>query len=621
MRIEKINIKNKFINLKNMEFNFDKNGVYLIKGENGVGKTSLIKNIIFEENSAYFSSECQSDQYKNDRKNLFSYISQDINVYECSILSYIKKGNKNIYKKDIEELISKFDLSYINLNQSFKELSGGEKIKVHIISGILKKTPYIFMDEPTNNLDDFSVKKLNEIIQFYSKEHTFIIVSHDPRLEFNNACIINIDKNGIKAISDFKNDSDLSINENINNNIKLSLKKIITNLINNKINYFVAIVILCLITFLAYMTNMNLEMNYSNDYIPEANIINVYKVDLAYGELNERYVEAAGLKVEDSNKNNMISYEDISMIDEWNFIKKIIMFDDEYFNDIYIKLIDNTILDELNIIAVPQDIIENEYYFQFNDICNSLEIGRLPEDNKREIVLSYNQLKKYYKYDEDKLSDVLGNKIIYNNIEYTIVGINSIDVGIVSYEKYINKGFYEYDSNNYNDFKERSIKFKKEEDYGYINYVSEILIYTEEGKEKEVLDKLISTFPSENYISNEYVQKWMDDYNQDIIVKEFLINMLFAVLISVIVFSMSKMQLDININKIKDYQKYYIDKRKIKISYILGLVMMYLVICIFEMIIINFLSFKNILAKIIIFDFGIIFVPIIIYILWKIKND
>ena len=200
MRIEKINIKNKFINLKNMEFNFDKNGVYLIKGENGVGKTSLIKNIIFEENSAYFSSECQSDQYKNDRKNLFSYISQDINVYECSILSYIKKGNKNIYKKDIEELISKFDLSYINLNQSFKELSGGEKIKVHIISGILKKTPYIFMDEPTNNLDDFSVKKLNEIIQFYSKEHTFIIVSHDPRLEFNNACIINIDKNGIKAI-------------------------------------------------------------------------------------------------------------------------------------------------------------------------------------------------------------------------------------------------------------------------------------------------------------------------------------------------------------------------------------------------------------------------------------
>jgi len=64
------------------------------------------------------------------------------------------------------------------MNQN--DLSGDEKQKISIARALLKNTPFLILDEPSNNLDSDSLKWLGEFIKSSSK--TILFISHDEFL-------------------------------------------------------------------------------------------------------------------------------------------------------------------------------------------------------------------------------------------------------------------------------------------------------------------------------------------------------------------------------------------------------------------------------------------------------
>lgn len=122
-----------------------------IVGENGVGKTTLLK-ILIGELKADGGSVYLTDSY--------SYISQLDE--ECKVCD-----NSKIKK-------------IFNVPNEYEEyLSGGEKMKMRVVGSLQENTSLIIADEPTSNLDSESIKKLDDMFKKYSG--ALLVVSHDRK--------------------------------------------------------------------------------------------------------------------------------------------------------------------------------------------------------------------------------------------------------------------------------------------------------------------------------------------------------------------------------------------------------------------------------------------------------
>lgn len=120
-------------------------------GANGVGKSTLLKILIGEE---------EADSGSVYLTKSFSYISQIDNLQESCSINKIK--------------------SLFNAPNEYKDyLSGGEKVKLKISNSLSENKELIIADEPTSNLDSNSIETLEEM--FRSHNGSFILVSHDRK--------------------------------------------------------------------------------------------------------------------------------------------------------------------------------------------------------------------------------------------------------------------------------------------------------------------------------------------------------------------------------------------------------------------------------------------------------
>ena len=74
--------------------------------------------------------------------------------------------------KELNLLKAKPEILY----QSFHLLSGGEQVKILLISLFLKSNHFLLIDEPTNHLDS---QTKNHLVEYLKKKKGFIVVSHD----------------------------------------------------------------------------------------------------------------------------------------------------------------------------------------------------------------------------------------------------------------------------------------------------------------------------------------------------------------------------------------------------------------------------------------------------------
>lgn len=297
------------------------------------------------------------------------------------------------------------------------------------------------------------------------------------------------------------------------------------------------IVIIGLILF----THFQFINGYCTDTIPPGNIIAIYQADYTYGDLNAVYAKGAGLDVDSDNYDRMIFYEDIPDIVSIDKVENVILYDNSYFDAIFTAASENRLSEKLNLIAMPESIAQN--YTHLIGVpygTEYMEEGRLPLDNAHEITISEALLEKHFTHTDEMLTQAIGSKVNYDNDTYTIVGINSYDICYISFDAKRNYGFYQYEVDSFDEFVSRNIDYKITNDCLYPEYANEIFIYTTDGSEKSVLDKLFQEYPAENYFSNEYVSVWKKTFNESVLRKIIVINSIVVALLGIILLLLNK---------------------------------------------------------------------------------
>lgn len=557
MIIEKLCLKNKFLKFEDEKVEFNRIGLYLITGKNGAGKSSIIQQIVFGKNNILFNSEDQKLAYEQEREKLIAYVPQNIVCpNRVTVLEYIKKGSLDINDEDIQVWLERFHIQDISFDTQIKRLSGGEKTKICIISAILKDTPYIFMDEPTNNLDNLSVAILKSVVTELAMKKTVIIISHDERFSFEKVNHVVIDDGKI-----------ISQNEGEINRISPKIAKRKNPPHWKKcfkcgtVNYISYIIILLCLLGIAFFNRFEYNASYCTDELPAPGSILIYQAELVYGELNETYVKTQNFIVEDYY--SMIKFEDIPRIAQISGVNKIFIFDEKKYNDIIDKVNET---EDIPLISVPE-VIYKDYLEQIgiSEMCALIE-GEMPKDNANEIVLSKETINNIYQ--KENATEMIGQVVCYEGKEYKLVGISPFEIAWISYTLNDNLLFYLFDDDTYDEFERVQIAEKREEEYINVSEIGRVVLLVDENLEGDILNKLIKEYAADNYFSFVYSKKWIEEYNKGFYIKLCIINLFILIFLGIIVSVLVKNTINEDVLMIVDYNNYYLNGNKIICSYL-----------------------------------------------------
>ncbi|MBP7783220.1 ATP-binding cassette domain-containing protein [Acinetobacter portensis] len=144
-------------------------------GDNGVGKTTLIKAILGElehTGSVKTGTQLEVAYFDQLRNALDLEKSVKDNVSEGSDFVDVNGGRRHIYS-----YLQDFLFSPERARTPVKALSGGERNRILLAKLLLKPSNLIVMDEPTNDLDMVTLELLEEMLGGY--KGTLLLISHD----------------------------------------------------------------------------------------------------------------------------------------------------------------------------------------------------------------------------------------------------------------------------------------------------------------------------------------------------------------------------------------------------------------------------------------------------------
>lgn len=193
---------NKYI-LKEFNCTFEKGLNYII-GENGTGKTTILKLIcsLYQPNKGSIKIDGQeiSTIKIGDLRENISIIFSEPYLFDGTIYENIQIGNisasKNKIKNaaklaDVDKFIESLPKKYeTQVGEKGLLLSSGEKQKIALARTILKDSSIILLDEMTASVDEKSRKFINNIIKSLKDEKTIIIITHNSHEIEKNSNII-----------------------------------------------------------------------------------------------------------------------------------------------------------------------------------------------------------------------------------------------------------------------------------------------------------------------------------------------------------------------------------------------------------------------------------------------
>ena len=144
-----------------------------IIGDNGIGKTTLIKSINKE-------IPLLSGSIKELRKIKYGYIKQnDYSFGDTSLnaLEYLKREYPIKLEKELRNILGKFYFQGDEVFKNIQMMSNGEKMRLILAKLTLSDYDILLLDEPTNHLDLATKNSLIDALKNY--EGAIIFISHD----------------------------------------------------------------------------------------------------------------------------------------------------------------------------------------------------------------------------------------------------------------------------------------------------------------------------------------------------------------------------------------------------------------------------------------------------------
>ena len=181
-------IKDNRVLLDNLSFTMNQGDKMAVIGEEGNGKSTLLK-LIYDESLVEDYVDYTGEIIKNQIH--IGYLPQEIQACdkECSAYDFMCKSDM-FYETEPGELsrISKmlkipFELFYSE--QLMGKMSGGEKIKLQLARLMIEQPDVLLLDEPSNDLDIATVQWLERFIK--ESKVPVLYISHDEMLLENTA--------------------------------------------------------------------------------------------------------------------------------------------------------------------------------------------------------------------------------------------------------------------------------------------------------------------------------------------------------------------------------------------------------------------------------------------------
>lgn len=175
--------------VKNCTFEIMHGDYICMIGENGVGKSTLMKGILGL--APIQAGEVKLGEGMN-RTNI-GYLPQQnsiqkefpASVYEVVLSGCINKiGHSPFYKKEHKKLayeqMKKLDIENLK-NETFGNLSGGQQQRVLLARALCATDKIIFLDEPVSGLDPVVTEEFYRLLSKCNKEMgiTIVMISHD----------------------------------------------------------------------------------------------------------------------------------------------------------------------------------------------------------------------------------------------------------------------------------------------------------------------------------------------------------------------------------------------------------------------------------------------------------
>ena len=159
---------------ENFSFNFEDNKIYLIEGDSGIGKTTLLR-ILSGLDTSYrgevLGGGLENCAFMFQEYRLFPTISALENV----LLSR-QKDKRNI--DEAKALLFRLGFTDEEIYLLPDMLSGGMKGRVSFARALYSQRPILLLDEPTKELDSSNADTMLQIIKEESENKTIILVSH-----------------------------------------------------------------------------------------------------------------------------------------------------------------------------------------------------------------------------------------------------------------------------------------------------------------------------------------------------------------------------------------------------------------------------------------------------------
>ncbi len=177
--------------LKNVNLNINDKEHVLLNGPSGVGKSTICKLLYKEFDNIKGEITIDNKNIKDlnlntIRKNIL-YVSQDEKLFTGTIKENILLG-RNVQENKfleicklcaIEDIVNKKSMRYESLIEPHsKNLSGGEKQRIILARGLLKKSNIIILDEALSEVDYKLESKIIKNIREYFQDKTIIYISH-----------------------------------------------------------------------------------------------------------------------------------------------------------------------------------------------------------------------------------------------------------------------------------------------------------------------------------------------------------------------------------------------------------------------------------------------------------
>ena len=185
--------------LKDVSFHLIKGKQYAFVGDNGAGKTTIIKLLLGFYDTYNGSIKINNKELRTysleERQNFFSAAFQDYAQYWLSIYDNLRLGNQSLEKDALDQALTDMQLKeYVDslscggdtllgkLEDNSIDLSGGQWQKLILSRVILSNAPVYILDEPTASIDPLEERRLfqlfSDLKEIKVNEKIILFITH-----------------------------------------------------------------------------------------------------------------------------------------------------------------------------------------------------------------------------------------------------------------------------------------------------------------------------------------------------------------------------------------------------------------------------------------------------------